>query len=70
MGLLYRLCIQQFAEPSLNKASVERQLDSPVTVCRVIGDRAVETDLDLIHICVSLHQWGLGDYFGVPYLFY
>jgi hypothetical protein len=35
-------------------------------VYRAIGERTAETNLVLMHICVSLHQWGLGDYFGVP----
>ncbi len=37
---------------------------------RVIGERIEEAELDLFHICTSLNQWGVGQYFGVPEFFY
>lgn len=40
------------------------------SVYRIIGPRAEEKDLDLLRICGSLHEWGLGQRFGVPPIFY
>ena len=40
------------------------------SVYRIIGPRAEEKDLDLLRICGSLHEWGLGQLFGVPPIFY
>lgn len=37
---------------------------------RVIGPRVKEEKIDLLNICVALHQWGLGSYLGVPEFFY
>ncbi|MDP2024752.1 hypothetical protein [Sulfuriferula sp.] len=37
---------------------------------RVIGPRVEEDKIDLLNICVALHQWGLGSSFGVPEFFY
>lgn len=37
---------------------------------QVIGSRVDEAELDLLHICVTLNQWGIGNRFGVPELFY
>lgn len=37
---------------------------------QVIGSRVDEADLDLLHICVTLNQWGIGSSFGVPEFFY
>lgn len=37
---------------------------------RISGPRAEENDIDLLHICVSLHDWGLGARFGVPHFVY
>lgn len=34
------------------------------------GPRATEEQLDLLHVCASLHQWRLGEHFGVPHIFY
>lgn len=36
----------------------------------IAGPRATEAQLDLLHVCASLHQWRLGEYFGVPHIFY
>jgi hypothetical protein len=40
------------------------------SVYRVIGPRVEEEKIDLLNICVALHQWGLGSSFGVPEFFY
>ena len=37
---------------------------------RVVGPRVGEEKLDLLNICIALHQWGLGSHFGVPEFFY
>lgn len=37
---------------------------------RILGPRADEQGLDLLRICASLHEWGLGKRFGVPHIFY
>jgi hypothetical protein len=37
---------------------------------RVVGSRVGEDKLDLLHICIALHQWGLGSFLGVPEFFY
>ena len=37
---------------------------------RVVGPRVGEEKLDLLNICIALHQWGLGTYLGVPDFFY
>lgn len=37
---------------------------------RISGPRAEENDIDLLHICASLHDWGLGARFGVPHFVY
>lgn len=37
---------------------------------RIGGPRAEEDDIDLLHICASLHDWGLGARFGVPNFVY
>lgn len=37
---------------------------------RVVGPRVGEEKLDLLNICIALHQWGLGTYLGVPEFFY
>ena len=37
---------------------------------RVVGSRVREDKLDLLHICIALHQMGLGGYLGVPVFFY
>lgn len=37
---------------------------------RILGPRADEDALDLLRICASLHEWGLGARFGVPHIFY
>ncbi len=36
----------------------------------IAGPRAPEAELDLLHVCASLHQWRLGEYFGVFHVFY
>lgn len=40
------------------------------SVYRISGPRAMDDELDLLHVCASLHSWGLGEYFGVPHIFY
>jgi hypothetical protein len=37
---------------------------------QIVGERVDEAGLDLLNICVSLHKWGLGSYFGVPEFIY
>ena len=37
---------------------------------RIIGPRADETDTDLLRICAAMHEWRLGDHYGVPHVFY
>lgn len=37
---------------------------------QIDGTPANEEDIDLMHICASLHLWGLGQFFGVPHIFY
>lgn len=37
---------------------------------RISGPRAEENNIDLLHICASLHDWGLGARFGVPHFVY
>ena len=27
-------------------------------------------DVDLVYICATLHQWGVGQSLGVPHIFY
>ncbi|WP_018077073.1 hypothetical protein [Thiobacillus denitrificans] len=40
------------------------------SVYRIVGPRAEEKDLDLLRVCGSLNEWGLGQRFGVPPIFY
>lgn len=37
---------------------------------RLDGPQAAESELDLLHVCASLHYWNLGAMFDVPYIFY
>lgn len=37
---------------------------------RVVGLRVDEDKLDLLTICIAMHQWGLGTYLGVPEFYY
>jgi hypothetical protein len=34
------------------------------------GPQGTPDDLDLLHLCIYLHQTGAGRYFGVPHFFY
>lgn len=43
---------------------------TPNSVYRISGPRAMDDELNLLHVCASLHFWGLGEYFGVPHIFY
>ncbi len=40
------------------------------SIYRISGPRAMVDELDLLHVCASLHSWGLGEHFGVPHIFY
>lgn len=40
------------------------------SIYRVIGSGGMEKDIDLLNVCVALHQWRLGHYLGVPEIFY
>lgn len=37
---------------------------------RIIGPRADEKDTDLLRICAAMHEWRLGNHYGVPLIFY
>ena len=34
------------------------------------GPQGTPDDLDLLHLCIYMHQTGLGEYLGVPHFFY
>lgn len=40
------------------------------SIYRIEGERAEESELDLIYICAALNYWGLGQYLGVPEFFF
>lgn len=40
------------------------------SIYRIHGPRVEESELDLLHICVSLNTWGVGKLFGIAPFFY